>query len=469
MYVALDYILLSPKDMTSFNTHWNRITQKVDALKRSKWREIGLKENYRYIFGPLGVGSKAGSYCQLCGVENTERKIIINPENEKCYCTFCASFIDLTNDLKDADCLVINEVATEDRAEINDYRDVFRQLGFEYRFTKRQYLKNEDRHRAYLINDTDFLEKGYKGFVMGSYQLPYDSEKNQQLSFSDIAAKSKGDNKLALLKLDVDNLGNIFSKGLGESSTVSRITSLSRMLALYFEGYINHLIHENNWQDSLYVVFSGGDDTFIVGAWDKVLDFAREFYVKFREFTCHHPQVTFSAGICIFREDFPVIMSSRLTEEALEYAKSYLEKGDELPQKNRMSLFGEVFNWTEFDTVRDLKDLLLEIIDNTANRKNGESFGRAFLYKIWKSTLGFKRILEDSLRGRVDNVRFWRLAYYLREVAKDDAERLIGEYRRIVINNILGKPSDDKVKNIMVVPAAVKWAQMETRKVKGES
>jgi len=326
MYVALDYILLSPKDMTSFNTHWNRITQKVDALKRSKWREIGLKENYRYIFGPLGVGSKAGSYCQLCGVENTERKIIINPENEKCYCTFCASFIDLTNDLKDADCLVINEVATEDRAEINDYRDVFRQLGFEYRFTKRQYLKNEDRHRAYLINDTDFLEKGYKGFVMGSYQLPYDSEKNQQLSFSDIAAKSKGDNKLALLKLDVDNLGNIFSKGLGESSTVSRITSLSRMLALYFEGYINHLIHENNWQDSLYVVFSGGDDTFIVGAWDKVLDFAREFYVKFREFTCHHPQVTFSAGICIFREDFPVIMSSRLTEEALEYAKSYLEK-----------------------------------------------------------------------------------------------------------------------------------------------
>lgn len=469
IYVALDYILLSPKDMTNFNMHWNRLTQKVDALKRRKWMEINLRENYNLIFGPLGAGSKAGTYCQLCGVENTEREIIVNPENEKCYCTFCASFIDLTNDLKDAECLVIKETKLEDKTDIKDYRDVFRQLGYEYNFTKKRYLKEKDKPYAFLINDTNFLEEGFRGFVMGSYQLPYDAEKKQQLSFEEIAAKSIGDKKLALLKLDVDNLGNIFSKGLGESSTVSRVTSLSRMLALYFEGYINHLIKEHNWEDSLYVVFSGGDDTFIVGAWDKVLDFVKEFYAKFREFTCYHPMVTFSAGISIFREDFPIIMSASVTEEALERAKNYLEKGQELPQKNRISLFGEVFSWAEFDAVKNLKELLLEIITKRARQKNSETFGRAFLYKIWRSTLGFKRILEDSLRGRVDNVRFWRLAYYLRDVGHEDAEKLIGEYRRIVINNLLGKSTDEKIKNIMVVPAAVKWAQMETRKVKGES
>jgi CRISPR-associated protein Csm1 len=303
---------------------------------------------------------------------------------------------------------------------------------------------------------------------MGSYWLPYAAEKNQQLSFEEIAEKSIGDKKLALLKLDVDNLGNIFSKGLGKSSTVSRVTSLSRMLALFFEGYINHIISEKQWQDSLYVVFSGGDDTFVVGAWDKVLDFAKEFYDKFRDFTCHHPQVTFSAGICILREDFPVIMSSRITEEALEEAKSYLEKGQDVPQKNRISLFGEVFSWPEYDAVKNLKGLLLEIIANNAQKKTADSFGRTFLYKIWRSTLGFKRILEDSLRGRVDGIRFWRLAYYLRDVARKDADKLIEEYRKIVINNLLGKSSDDKIKNIMIVPAAVKWAQMETRKVKGE-
>ncbi|HHX23172.1 MAG: type III-A CRISPR-associated protein Cas10/Csm1 [Tepidanaerobacteraceae bacterium] len=468
IYVALDYISLSPKDMTSFNTHWNKITQKVDVLKRRKWREVDLQENYDLIFGPLGVGSKEGTYCQLCGVESSERKIIINPENEKSYCTFCASFIELTNDLKDADCLVIKEMDAEDKAEIKDYQDMFKLLGFEYYFTKKEHIKDEDKAHTFLINDTDFLGKGFKGYVLGSYQLPYEVEKNQQLSFDEIAEKSIGDKKLALLKLDVDNLGNIFSKGLGESSTVSRVTSLSRMLALFFEGYINHIIHEKQWQDSLYVVFSGGDDTFVVGAWDKVLDFAKDFYDKFREFTCYHPKVTFSAGICIFREDFPIIMSSRITEEALDEAKNYLEKDQGVPQKNKISLFGEVFNWAEFDAVKNLKGLLLDIIAKNAQRKNVESFGRAFLYKIWKSTLGFRRILEDSLRGRVDNLRFWRLAYYLREVSSEDAEKLIGEYRRIVINNLLGKSSDDKIRNIMIVPAAVKWAQMETRKVKGE-
>jgi len=469
IYVALDYILLSPKDMTSFNTHWNKITQKVDVLKRRKWQEIDLRENFDFIFGPMGAGSKAGTYCQLCGVESSERKITINPENEKSYCTFCASFIDLTNDLKDADCLVIKEVNVADKSDVKDYQDMFRLLGYEYRFTKKQHLKDKDIAHAFLINDTDFIEKGFKGYVMGSYQLPYNAEKNQQLSFDEIASKSVGDKKLALLKLDVDNLGNIFSKGLGKSSTVSRVTSLSRMLALFFEGYINHLIHEKQWHNSLYVVFSGGDDTFVVGAWDKVLDFAKEFYDKFREFTCYHPQVTFSAGICIFREGFPIIMSSRITEEALEDAKNYLEKGQEVPQKNKISLFGEVFSWIEFDAIKNLKGLLLEIIANNSQRKNAESFGRAFLYKIWRSTLGFKRILEDSLRGRVDNIRFWRLAYYLRDVARVDAEKLIGEYRKIVIDNLLGKSTDDKIKNIMIVPAAVKWAQMETRKVKGES
>jgi len=239
------------------------------------------------------------------------------------------------------------------------------------------------------------------------------------------------------------------------------------MLALYFEGYINHLIRINNWQDYLYVVFSGGDDTFIVGAWDKVLDFVQEFYNKFREFTCYHPQVTFSAGIGIFRFDYPVIMSSQLTEEALEKAKNYQEEGEELPSKNRISLFGEVFTWAEFAEIKEFKELLLEIIANNRRGKKGEAFGRAFLYKIWKSTLGFKRILQDSLRGRVDNIRFWRLAYYLRDIARQDSEKLIAGYRRIVLNNLLGKAADNQVKNIMVVPVAVKWAQMETRRVRG--
>lgn len=469
IYVALDYILLSPEDFTEFNFQWEKVKEKVNALKNKKWAEIGFQENYQAIFGPFGYGSKDNAHCQLCGIEQEEREIIYNPETEKSNCTFCASFMELTDDIKDADCLVIKEAKENNRETVKNYQDVFNAFGLEYRFTTRQKVNQEERKNAFILNNTEFIKEGYRGFRFGAYRLPYkyndDERKNQQLTFEEISEKSTGDPKLALLKLDVDNLGSLFLRGLGEKSTISRVASLSRMLALYFEGYINHLIMEKNWQDYLYIVFSGGDDTFIVGAWDKVLDFTQEFNKKFRDFTCHHPQVTFSAGICVFRFNYPIIMSSQKTEEALEKAKSHLEPGKAIPSKDKVSLFGEVFNWIEFDCIRKFKDLLLEIM---ANNKNKGEFGRAFLYKIWKSTLGFKRILQDSLQGRVDNVRFWCLAYYLRDVTRKDADRLIEEYRKIVINNILGKNADGKVSNIMVVPAAVKWAQMETRIVRGK-
>ena len=358
-------------------------------------------------------------------------------------------------------------MAKNNEGIVKSYKDVFRAFGLEYSFTLRKKLNQEEKKKAFLLNDTEFLKVGFKGFRFGAYQLPYNESKDRQLTFEEISNKNIGDTKLAQLKLDVDNLGNLFLHGLGEKSTISRVASLSRMLALYFEGYINYLIMEKNWQNYLYVVFSGGDDTFIIGAWDKVLDFTQEFYNRFRDFTCHHPQITFSAGICVFRFDYPIIISSHTTEEALEKAKNYLEPEKIVPSKDKVSLFGEVFNWTEFACIRSFKELLLKIMTNKYKKSKEEISGRAFLYKIWKSTLGFKRILKDSLQGRVDNVRFWRLAYYLRDVARRDADELIKEYRRIVINNILGKSTDDKIKNIMVIPAAVKWAQMETRKVRG--
>mgnify|MGYP000845579407 CR=1 FL=1 len=464
IYVALDYILLSPKDFSSFGKQWEKVRQKVNVYKNKKWSEIGLKENYQAIFGPSGAGSKDNNYCYLCGLEQGERKIVFNEDDEKSYCTFCESYTVLTDELKNADCLVVEDVTENISNTASSYQDVFKTFGFKYRFTSKEKLTKEEKKKAFAINDTDFLKEGFCGFQLGAYQLPYDDKKVKQLTFQEISHKSNGDQKLALIKLDVDNLGNLFLRGLGEKSTISRVSSLSRMFALYFEGYINHLIAKKNWQECLYVVFSGGDDTFVVGAWDKVLDFAQEFYKDFRKFTCHHPQITFSAGICVFRYNYPIVMSSRMTEAVLDEAKDYVEQGQTIPSKDKVSLFGEIFNWTEFSCIKDFKDLLLRIM---ANNKNKGELGRAFLFRIWKSTLGFKRILQDSLQGRMDNVRFWRLSYYLRDVARKDAEDLIAAYRKIVIDNLLEKSTDKQIQNIMIIPAAVRWAQMETRETRG--
>ncbi|MFW6030643.1 MAG: hypothetical protein ACOCRO_10410, partial [Halanaerobiales bacterium] len=98
-----------------------------------------------------------------------------------------------------------------------------------------------------------------------------------------------------------------------------------------------------------------------------------------------------------------------------------------------------------------------------------KDYGHGVLRKVHKSTLSFKNILEDSTRGIYKNIKLWRLSYYLREVKENDekaAERLIKEYENIVIHNLTGKSEEDMINNIMIIPAAVRWTEMATRKFK---
>ncbi|SHK20775.1 CRISPR-associated protein Csm1 [Anaerobranca californiensis DSM 14826] len=471
IYVAIDYINLAPKDFDEFTKKWDKVKRKVNKSKRKKWHEIDLQQNFDKVFGPYGIFTKENEHCYLCGIDKSERKVSYNNDLEKSLCSLCESFIKITSDLSTANALKIEEVDDNRfNTKINTYEDIFRSFGFRYKFVNiNTDIDLEQNGRMYLINNTDFIENGYRGFKFGAFNLPLDPQNGNILTFEQIAEKSKGDNKLGVLKLDVDNLGNIFLNGLGKSTSISRVAFLSRMLALYFQGYINELVKKRGWQEKLYIVFSGGDDTFIIGSWDTVLEFYQAFYEDFKKFVCQHPKVNFSAAISIFRYDYPVIMSAEIVEDKLNEAKNFLDKGEKQPTKNKVNLLGETFNKEEISKVLEFKDLLLEIIKENSKDKN---FGRSFLFKIQKSTLGFKNILEKSTKGLVDNFRFWRLAYYLREINEgvtvngekiNYAEKILDFYREIVLDNILDKSQNKKIKNIMIIPVAIKLALLETR------
>ena len=94
------------------------------------------------------------------------------------------------------------------------------------------------------------------------------------------------------------------TRGLDEYSTISRVTSLSRQLSLFFKFYINKICRGNiaveadvplnnfyindveNKEKKLVIVYSGGDDVFVVGAWIDVINFANDLRSAFRIFTC---------------------------------------------------------------------------------------------------------------------------------------------------------------------------------------
>lgn len=466
IYYAIDYITLTPADFNDFSIVWDQVKRKVEEKKTKKWSELSLKDNYNIIFGPVDEGTKEKEHCSICGLSSEKIEIISDDEGDISLCEMCKSFINLTNHLKKAGFISIDKIKNNYNMEYK-YNSFFNKLG--YCVNLKEELTNEDKDKTYVLDSTNFLKNNCRGFKFGAYNLPLE-EDGKQITFEGLAKKSfnndLGDKKIGILKLDVDNLGAIFSKGLEENNrSISRMATLSRMMEMYFQGYINKVIKNYDWEDKIYVVFSGGDDTYIVGAWNAVLEFTKVFYDKFREYTCNNKYITFSASIGVFKYNYPIARSSHLMENNLKGVKNKNNSNDNiLPIKNKVSLFGEIFNWYEFERIKKIKDILFDLVVN-------KEFGHGLLHKVQKSTVGFKAVLNQSKSGIVDNIKMWRLAYYLREVRndyKDTAEELIDEYKNIVVYNLMEKSKDERINNIMIIPAAVKWAELATRDFKGD-
>jgi len=205
-----------------------------------------------------------------------------------------------------------------------------------------------------------------------SSEMEMNVRKDQTLSFSTLADMAMGDDKIGILKMDVDNLGFIFSLGLQHASddqqssySIARISTLSRQLSYFLTNAVTDACNEvsNKWKDKsdwgkrvstkdrsilnsdvsniFYIVFSGGDDLFIVGPWDRIIDLADLLRKKFKDFTCHNPNITISAGIFICKPKYPISLAAKKAEEALHRSKS--------KEKNRITVFDETVVWDDED------------------------------------------------------------------------------------------------------------------------
>lgn len=174
------------------------------------------------------------------------------------------------------------------------------------------------------------------------------------LSFSEIAGKSGGMDKLAVLKADVDVLGYLFADGLRKRQrhygTISRINTMSRMLELFFSGYINELLETKPEYRYVYSVFSGGDDLFLIGPWDVMPKLAIEIQESFHKFAAGNPCVTLSAAISVFRDKEHVAVMAENSENQLERAKNEVIKEvyPDREGRNCVCFMGEIFTWEDF-------------------------------------------------------------------------------------------------------------------------
>jgi len=199
--------------------------------------------------------------------------------------------------------------------------------------------------------------------------------------FEWIAEQSKGESLLGVLKADVDRLGMIFALGLDHAS-LSRIATLSRMLDLFFGGWLNRCVEKEF--KNCYVVYAGGDDLLVVGPWDETARLAIRLNSEFRRYTANNNWITLSAGIAVVKDRFPIAKSSKLAGEFLKRAKEGEDKG--ASRGNRLRLFSTTIAWNDLPPLLEEKDggddYAHFLWDRVKTREDDLGKKRGFLHRL---------------------------------------------------------------------------------------
>ena len=290
--------------------------------------------------------------------------------------------------------------------------------------------ENKDvKFTIYKLNDTDFLDLDIASDnISFDFKVIGNSVPNidgTPLYFNHLAEIAKGANKLGVLKMDVDNLGLIFSKGfkhLGDGATsISRISSLSFYLDLYFSGRINQIASRFNFttelpkdiecemkeidfidkndeiykqeivykpkeslpkgegESTIHINYSGGDDLLVVGPYDDVIKFALEFRNKFKKWTTNNDSINISAGIAIVGPKFPIGKAAIMADEELEKSKSC--------GRDKITVFGETLRWESNGLEKGFNEIF-EFSKSLEQKTETKEISKGFTYSllnIWEN------------------------------------------------------------------------------------
>ena len=231
-------------------------------------------------------------------------------------------------------------------------------------------------------------------------------------SFEELAKGGEGINRIGVLRADVDNLGRAFVSGFkhkkfGEKYlTLSRTATLSRQLSLFFKYHINSLLSEGNYKlkgeagaRKAMVVYSGGDDMFIVGAWNECIELAIDINEAFKKYT--QGKLSISAGLGIYNHSYPIARIAVETGSLESFAKG----ADDT--KNKIALFEReaIYEWETL--VEEVIADKLRMIQNYMSCISGT--GMTMLYKLYD--------LLNSIYKEDEKINIARLAYYLAKMA----------------------------------------------------
>lgn len=219
------------------------------------------------------------------------------------------------------------------------------------------------------------------------------------LDFGEIAELSPGSRKwLGYLRIDGDGAGGQFADLQGDPR---RFWALSRLLNSFFVDTANRLLSRDF--PNIYPVYGGGDDLFVVGAWNQALDFALRLREELTRLTGH--DLTFSAGLSLSKPREHVLTHASLALKELESAKK--DPGyQRTTGRDQIRALGVISDWPTFSKLLSQAKQVTRWIEE-------KKVPGSFLHQLLQLHHSWRECLKEA-KGRptAKSVRYKPLLYY---------------------------------------------------------
>lgn len=333
-------------------------------------------------------------------------------------------------------------------------------------------LKDLNPVRVLVLNSwsvDDYLHPESVQMLTGSYAA---KKGRSYKSFDELARDAVGGNRIGILRMDVDNLGTLFTRGQPyKARTFSRLSALSRNLTRFFKYHINQICRGNlpagdpfklvpgDSGRNVTIVYAGGDDLFLVGSWDDVTEVAFDIERCFKDFTGRNPDVTISGGITVQGPKYPLYRLAEMAGEAEEQAKAngrdsitlfYSPRPDFL--KDGVPAYTGTFKWQQ------ARGMLAEILQPAVNDLGVYDAGSRRVEFIFGKSLLHKLLTVSDIWWREGKLYLPRLVYVLAR----ESERLKKYQRFGQWENWKNKVY--KTDNVASLRIAVTWLDLLSRR-----
>ena len=432
--IVLADVPITASDFDQFSGKWDSVSEAVNRRKWTKGSELSKETMFDFFFTPRDEGKTDNYGFDELGGEQ----------------------------LREAEYLVTFDIPDQPITGQPHWQEIIRSFGLDVHpvpswTNKPPAPANAHRVTVHRLNCTEFLsDEILEGFRWGELPVSYDFRPLPQViprkpdsdavaDFDQLAEASEGVKWLSVLRMDVDNLGELFKNGLCASASISRMSTLSETVRFFFEGYLPQRCRDYNADHTpqiLELIYAGGDDLFLVGGWSSVPDIAWQIREDFRAFV-GGDHVTLSGGIAIEHKKYPLYQLASDAAGAIDAAKD-LRKA-----KDAVSFLQKPMGWEDFKQVNGWQQRLFDAVSGKKPVSNSFLTRLSEIYHLYES-------------DKTNQCKWvWRLIYHLSRAKQMYLThiKLIDDLRQGLVRN-----HSHAGQLLPFLRAIVRWTTLRTRR-----